>query len=61
MMTQAKMDLLIIQAKRRHKNKMEKRVFEYLGKRADGIQNQQVREISADDGLRDSGPEEVGP
>ena len=59
-MNQRRLDELIVQAKRTHKEKMEKLVFAYLGKRADGIQDSQ-REISADDGLRDSGPEEAGP
>jgi hypothetical protein len=57
------MDEMIVQAKRRHKEKMEKLVLGYLGKRADGIQDSQ-RQIGADNGpggLRDTGTEGGGP
>ena len=49
MMTQAKMDRLIIQAKRRHKNKMEKLNEEFLGKRADVARDELGTKVPLDD------------
>jgi hypothetical protein len=62
-MNQKRMDQLIVQAKRRHREKMEKLTLAFLGKRADGIQDSQ-RETGPNngpEGLRDTGAEAGGP
>ncbi len=48
-MNQKRMDQLIVQAKRRHKEKMKKLTLAFLGKRADIARDELGKEVPLDD------------